>query len=537
MDTRQLSHQNAVGPYRLISHLGQGGMGAVYKALDTRLDRYVALKFLINAPENDLAAKQRFITEARAASALDHPNICTIYDFGETENNQLYIAMAFYEGQTLDKKISGTPLSLPESLNIITQIAKGLEVAHAHKIVHRDIKPANIILKNDQAKILDFGIAKVESSEASTLTKTGISLGTISYSSPEQLQGHQVDKQTDIWSLGVIFYEMLSGNQLFQESSPYGVMYNILHQVPEPLSAKIPTLPKRVDAILARMLKKEKSERYQSIEEVLTDISRLSSELYADSGPTQIFVQNELSAGGVTESSNHFNRSSEGLSRKSGLLLIVLVVLLSFSGLMLFLWNFSESATEHLEEVAIAESEVNDSAAASEENDIATERQEGFISLRKDILFEAVKSGKTDLVRQFLDQNQNSISIDVADEMEWTALTHACWQGHPDIVNLLLEAGADPSVNQDQALIVSVVKGQLEIVRMLLKFDANPNARDESTVPALMLALVTNGPHRTDLVNDLLLAGADPYGEALGKTPIDLAREMGLSEELERLQR
>lgn len=562
MHTRQLLQQDdVVGPYKLLNHLGQGGMGIVYKALDTRLDRYVALKFLINAPENDAAAKQRFITEARAASALDHPNICTIYDIGEAENNQFYIAMAFYEGEMLDKKISENPLSLLESLSIITQVAKGLGVAHAYKIIHRDIKPSNIILKDNQAKILDFGIAKIESGEANTLTKTGISLGTISYSSPEQLQGHRVDKQTDIWSLGVMFYEMLSGSPPFQENSPYGVMYNILHQAPQPLNSKIPGIPQCVDDILARMLKRERGERYQSIEDVLADLSRLNFELDADSEQTQIFIQNELNAN--ESNSNPVDSPDKVSVGKSRSLFVALVAILTLSGLMLFFWNFSDKITEHSEKAIIIKNEPT-SPISSEQIAVFTpdndskfgdktlvseisvessspikknvrELQEDPIPLPKDKLFHAAKSGNINLVRQFL--SQNKININVVDEMKWTALAHACWQGHPEIVSLLLEAGADPAVNQHQALIVSVVKGQLGIVRTLLKFNADPNARDESTVPVLMLALVSSSPHRTDMVDDLLLAGADPYGAALGKTAIDLAREMGLSAELEKLQR
>ena len=202
-----------VGHFHVIKKAGGGGMGVVYKALDVRLGRRVALKFLPARPRADDEAKRRFIQEAKAASALDHPNICAIHDIGETAAGQLFIAMAYCEGQTLKEKIQSGPLPLGESLACVAQVAEGLRRAHQAGIVHRDIKPANVIVTGGgQVKIVDFGLAKIAGAD---LTREPRAMGTIAYMSPEQTCGSDVDARTDIWSLGVLLYEMLTGLRPF----------------------------------------------------------------------------------------------------------------------------------------------------------------------------------------------------------------------------------------------------------------------------------------------------------------------------------
>ena len=196
-----LAPGTTLGPYRIVSQLGQGGMGVVYQAHDPRLGRDVAIKLLPPDLTRDELAKQRFLQEAKAASALDHPNICTIHEINETDDGQLYLVMAHYEGETLKERVAKGPLDLEDAIDIATQVGEGLAKAHAAGIVHRDIKPANLMVTADGTiKILDFGLAKLAGSEG--VTQTGTTVGTVAYMSPEQAKGQDVDHRTDIYSLG-----------------------------------------------------------------------------------------------------------------------------------------------------------------------------------------------------------------------------------------------------------------------------------------------------------------------------------------------
>ena len=259
-----------VGRYQIQEQLGQGGMGVVYKALDPRLDRTIALKFLPNDYATDEDARQRFIHEARAASALDHPNICTIHDIGESDDGRTFIAMAYYEGQTLKERLRDGALPVEESTAIVLQIAEGLSRAHKKGIVHRDIKPANIFLTEDGlVKILDFGIAKMRDVD---LTRTGSTMGTVAYMSPEQARGEAVDQRTDIWSLGVILYEMLAGRRPFQASFSEAMIYSILHEEITPLSDLVGPIDHNLERIVRKTLTKELSGRYADMNALLEDL-------------------------------------------------------------------------------------------------------------------------------------------------------------------------------------------------------------------------------------------------------------------------
>lgn len=262
-----------VSHYRIIEKLGEGGMGVVYKAEDYMLKRLVALKFLPNALTADIDAKNRFIQEAQAASALDHPNICTIYEIDETDEGQMFIAMAQYSGQTLRHLLLGGQMLVTHVLDIAIQLVKGLAKAHKHGIIHRDIKPANIIVTNDGfVKILDFGIAKLIGQSNTT---PGRMLGTTAYMSPEQILGTPVDHRTDIWSFGIVLYEMLAGQTPFHREYEQAIAYSILHETPAPISKKGSTVLPELEQIIARLLVKDVSLRVATATEILQALEGL----------------------------------------------------------------------------------------------------------------------------------------------------------------------------------------------------------------------------------------------------------------------
>jgi serine/threonine protein kinase/tetratricopeptide (TPR) repeat protein len=256
--------------YKIIEKLGEGGMGVVYKARDTRLDRIVALKFLPAELTKDGQAKQRFIQEAQAAAALEHPNICIVHEVDEADG-QTYIAMSYIEGQSLKDKLKEGLLSIDEAKEIALQVAEGLKEAHEKGIVHRDIKPANIMLtKKGQAKITDFGLAKL--SWGLDLTKPSAIMGTVAYMSPEQAKGEEVDHRTDIWSLGAMLYEMLSGERPFQKSQEQALIYAILNDKPTPISFLRSDIPTHIEHVIEKALAKKMKERHQNIKELINDL-------------------------------------------------------------------------------------------------------------------------------------------------------------------------------------------------------------------------------------------------------------------------
>ena len=250
-------------------------MGVVYKAMDTRLNRLVALKFLPPHLTEDESTRKRFIVEAQAASALDHPNICTIHEINETSDGQRYICMAYYEGESLRTKIDKGQISFEEALSIFSQIARGLNVTHENNIIHRDIKPANILItQNGDVKIADFGLAKLVGVD---LTQATISKGTAAYMCPEQIRGQKVDHRCDIWALGVILYEMLTGHLPFTGDYPEPMMYAIVNEAPQPLSDYLEKVPDSLQALIDNMLQKDITKRYQNIWDVQRDVERLSN--------------------------------------------------------------------------------------------------------------------------------------------------------------------------------------------------------------------------------------------------------------------
>jgi tetratricopeptide (TPR) repeat protein len=263
-----------LGRYRIVGELGRGGMGVVYKAEDTKLKRNVALKFLPPDLTRDPGSKERFIHEAQAASALDHPSICTVHEIDESDG-QIFISMGCYEGETLKDRIEKGPLQVGDAIGIAIQVAQGLEEAHEKGIIHRDIKPSNIMVTTKkQAKVMDFGLAKLAGQ--TRITKAGTTMGTIAYMSPEQARGEDIDHRTDIWSLGVVLYEMLAGSQPFKGEYDQAVIYSILNEAPKPLTEIDAAIPAEADAIVSKCLSKMPVDRYQSSGELVADLIDLS---------------------------------------------------------------------------------------------------------------------------------------------------------------------------------------------------------------------------------------------------------------------
>src|SRR5688572_20462784 len=291
VESKKLEAGKCFGHYEIINQIGVGGMGVVYLARDKKLDRKVAIKILNEEFSQDESNLQRFVSEAKAASALNHPNILTIYEFGEAEDAR-FIVSEYIEGKTLREIIRESRLRLPEILDVSIQITGALSAAHKAHLVHRDIKPENIMIRPDgYVKVLDFGLAKLveqknrsmlsleEPTVRQNLTAKGVILGTANYMSPEQAKGERVDERTDIFSLGVLVYEMLAGKPPFDGGNAIETMGSILNKEPVPLSRLTPEVPHEVERIINKALRKDREQRYQTAKDLLIDLTGVRQDL------------------------------------------------------------------------------------------------------------------------------------------------------------------------------------------------------------------------------------------------------------------
>ncbi len=329
----------SISHYRVVEKLGEGGMGVVYKAEDTTLERAVALKFLADHLLNDDEAKERFLREAKAAAALHHPNICPVHEIAEADG-KTFIAMAYLEGESLEERIAQGPFSVKDALDIARQVADGLDAAHEKGVFHRDIKPANIMIDaKGRATIMDFGLARL--TEASRLTKVDTAMGTVAYMSPEQGQGMDVDGRTDIWALGCVLYEMVSGQRPFQGQYDQALLYEIVHEEVAPLTSIRAGVPMELEFAVGKCLEKDADSRYQHASDVAVDLRNLQDKLR--SGRSTILRTTPMTAGQTVNPAEALPPDAVVMKRSSQRALQAVAAVATFALLALAALHFQEA--------------------------------------------------------------------------------------------------------------------------------------------------------------------------------------------------
>jgi tetratricopeptide (TPR) repeat protein len=325
-----------VSHYKILEKLGEGGMGVVYKAEDLKLDRIVALKFLPQQTDAEADARKRFILEAKSASSLDHPNICTIHEINETDDGRTFIVMPCYEGQTLGDKIKQGPVDIGEAVDIVCQVASGLARAHEKGIVHRDIKPGNILLTDDgQVKIVDFGLAKLTG--RTKITRTGTTMGTVSYMSPEQALGKELGTESDVFSLGVVLYELVAGTPPFPGEQEAAILYQVVHEPPAPLATHRSDVPETLEHVVDRALHKEAGERYRDASELGEALETVAEEIGGGTHSRRLGIRRR-------------RRKGRGVGRRTGVVLTIVGIALA-AAVAVTLWQrggFSPKAAHAL---------------------------------------------------------------------------------------------------------------------------------------------------------------------------------------------
>ncbi len=336
MTGRTISH------YKILEKLGSGGMGEVWKAEDLKLGRQVALKFLASHLVSDPEVRKRFEREAKAAASLSHPNICYVHEIDEADGKS-FLAMELVEGEGLDERIGKGPLPLGEGLDLAQQIADGLQAAHEKGVVHRDIKPGNIIITPDgRAKILDFGLALL--TEGSKLTKLDTTVGTVAYMSPEQSQGAEVDHRTDIWALGCILYEMVCGQRPFQGTYDQAVVYSIVNEPPEPLTALRTGVPLELELLVDKCLAKDAAQRFQTTADLIVDLETLREKL--KSGRSTILRTTSLAAGGPATAAQPPQPQATTVQRSTHRLVLALLAVATLALLAVSFTHFTEPLSQ-----------------------------------------------------------------------------------------------------------------------------------------------------------------------------------------------
>ncbi len=387
-----------LGRYIIQEEIGKGGMGIVYRAYDPEIDRKLALKVLRADMAEDEEIVQRFLREAKAAGRLAHPNIVTVYDVGE-DGGMPFIAMEFLSGISLEEMIKQGPLPLRDALRFSGQIAHALHYAHREGVVHRDIKPSNIIVGGDgQVKITDFGIARVQDISSSEQTRTGQILGTPTYMSPEQVQGKKVNGSADLFSLGVILYEMISGERPFRNDSIVSLFHAILNEQPVPLSRKMPGVPEQVDHIVSKALEKDPAKRYATGEEFARALSGFS-----ERGKTVV-----LSAG------------TQGKSTGSRFLFLGIVGVLIVGAAF-----FLVPKALHKDKTAVEKSGVVAPVSEEQPSGSAAKSEQGNINFKSDppgasVFINGLSRGKTPLDIA-LDQGSYEVRLDMPGYLSWEA--------------------------------------------------------------------------------------------------------------------